>query len=68
MSIRTAIWLRHTRSTPVLHRLLRKENNYVDWDGHLGTLMGLSSKYIARRHEHFEHKKEQETAVKEFER
>ena len=54
-------------SAGITTSLLRKENNHVDWDGHLGTLVDLSSKYMARRHEHFENKKGQEAAAKELE-
>src|SRR5271170_444455 len=69
MSMRTAILApSYSISAGITTSLLRKENNHIDWDGHLGTLVDRSSKYMARRHEHFENKKGQEAVVKELER
>jgi hypothetical protein len=69
MSMRTAILApSYSISAGITTSLLRKENNHIDWDGHLGTLVDRSSKYMARRHEHFENKKGQEAMAKELER
>jgi hypothetical protein len=65
MSMRTAILApSYSISAGITTSLLRNENNYVDCDGHLGTFVDQPSKYMARRHEHFENKKEQEAVAK----
>jgi hypothetical protein len=67
MSLRTTILaLSCSISAGITTSLLRKENNHVDCDRHLRTLVDLPSKHMARRHKHFENKNGQEAVAKEL--